>query len=130
QVLQRIFPRNSMTLDHLLKRSEGRVAHRFASVGALGEVDKLGQPRLAGGAVAVELIMAKGLPVDYIVTMPAPGVEHHRTLAGALVEQLGRRGEAFGANIDRLRGVVDDLLAHPEKSSSINLAVALAEPTT
>lgn len=135
QVLQRMGLGNPVPLDHLLEGGERRIGHRLASVGALGEVDQLGQPRLTAVAIALDLAMPQRLAVDHIVAMTAPGVEHHRALAGALVEQLCRGGEALGADIDRLSGVIDDLIVHPAcpfnmKSSSISPAVALAEPTT
>ncbi len=124
-----------MTLDHLLEGGERRIDHRLAGIGAFGQVDQLGQPRLTAIAIALDLAMPEGLAVDHVVAMAAPGVEHHRALAGALVEQLRRGGEALGANVDRLSGVIDDLIVHPAcpfnmKSSSISPAVALAEPTT
>ncbi len=134
-MFQRVSLGNLVPLNHLLKRSKGRIAHRLAGIGALGEIDQLGQPRLTAVAITGELTVAEGLAVDHIVAMTAPGVEHHRALAGALIEQLRRRGEALGADIDRLSGVIDDPVVHPAcsfnmKSSSISAAVALAEPTT
>src|SRR5690606_32295570 len=101
-----------------------------AGIGSLGQLDQHRQSLFARRAIALELSLAQDLAVDHVVAVPAPGIEHHRALPGALVKQPGRCGKAFGADVDRLGSLRDDLITHGVRSSSISPAVALAEPTT
>src|SRR5690606_19361724 len=76
------------------------------------------------------LCMPRRLPVDDIVAMAAPGVEHDSIIPRLPVEEAGRSRKALRALGDGLFAAGNNLVVHAMASAIISPAVALADPTT
>ena len=114
----------------LLERREHRIIHGLAGEGRSGLGVEIIQRGLQRRGIHGARPMPHGLAIDHIVAITAPGVEHFGVGPRLLTEQGRCGGEAGGALLYRIAARLLQIGAHPFRSSIINPAVALADPTT